>query len=309
VAGSSVFDVLYALGVLGIDYQEEAGEAWARCPGHLARTGHADSSPSWSINVKSGLHNCFSCGFSGDVVSLTQQVLGLDYAAASGVLAAPGAASAALARLRTKIPAAPRLRGPAVDLEGFTLPPPRELAKRRIDQDAAARFEILWSGDAWVFPIRHPVTFELMGYQLKRQGYVRNVPRGVRKGLTLFGIGAYTGTRAIPVESPLDTARIWCAGEDGALATFGSQVTDHQIRLLLSIADELVLAMDNDAAGRLANEEIEAAVAGLLPVRRFAYPAGTRKDPGELEDNEVTAGIAHATSRLQRAFHDITTRS
>lgn len=304
MAGRSLFDVAHALGVLGIDYDEQHGEAWAHCPGHARRTGRTDSSPSWSINIVSGLHHCFSCGFAGDLVSLVQDVLGLDRGAALALLAAPGAASSTLARLRTRIAPAPALHGPSVDLGGFTAPPPRELAKRRIDAEAAARFEILWSGDAWVLPIRHPVTFELMGYQLKREGWVRNVPRGVRKGLTLFGIGAYTGTRAILVESPLDTARIWCAGEDGALASFGAQVTDHQIRLLLSLADELVLGMDNDEAGRTANAEIETAVAGLLPVRRFAYPAGTRKDPGELEDQEVLAGIAGATTRLQRAFHD-----
>jgi hypothetical protein len=41
---------------------------------HFARTGKADNSPSWWINLSTGMHICFSCGYKGNLLQLVCDV-------------------------------------------------------------------------------------------------------------------------------------------------------------------------------------------------------------------------------------------
>lgn len=65
-------DVPKLLEELGIAYRVDGAELLARCPAHQ------DKKPSWSINARTGQHNCFSCAFGGGPVTLVQQMLGND---------------------------------------------------------------------------------------------------------------------------------------------------------------------------------------------------------------------------------------
>lgn len=65
-------DVVRLLARLGIETRRQGSELWARCPAH------ADRTPSWSINVETGAHNCFSCGWGGGVPTLVIRALGAD---------------------------------------------------------------------------------------------------------------------------------------------------------------------------------------------------------------------------------------
>jgi hypothetical protein len=55
---------------LGIDYDNKGHEANGLCPMHEVRTGKADHSPSWWINLESGQHICFSCHYKGNLLQL-----------------------------------------------------------------------------------------------------------------------------------------------------------------------------------------------------------------------------------------------
>ena len=63
-------NILERLGIeiIGIHGDEIKGH----CPAHLERKGKADSNPSWSINADTGVHNCFSCHFKGNVLTLIE---------------------------------------------------------------------------------------------------------------------------------------------------------------------------------------------------------------------------------------------
>lgn len=64
-------DVLRLLAKLGIEVQSATGgELWGLCPAH------ADRRPSWSINQKTGVHHCFSCGWGGGPGDLVARTLG-----------------------------------------------------------------------------------------------------------------------------------------------------------------------------------------------------------------------------------------
>jgi DNA primase len=296
---ATLFHVSKALEDIGIGYEEREGEAWGLCPGHLARTGRQDHSPSWSVNLTTGLHHCFSCGYRGNLPQLVADVTGKTYQQAEAWLTSPETLAAALeGRVKVGRITVP---GSRITLPETTLPPLKELEARRISIEAAVRYEILWDGRGFVLPIRDR-RHALIGYQLKRGGYVRNVPRRVAKSSTFFGLGAFTGRRAVVVESPLDAARNWTAGVDGSLGAFGSHLSDAQIDLLVAIADEAVIALDDDNAGEIGADAAETKLAWRIwPVRRFRYPDSyIGKDPGDLTDEQVLDGIARARTRLER---------
>lgn len=65
-------DVRGVLRHLEIEGTERHGEAWALCPAH------DDRRPSWSINLRTGQHHCFSCGWGGGIVALVIRALGAE---------------------------------------------------------------------------------------------------------------------------------------------------------------------------------------------------------------------------------------
>jgi DNA primase len=68
-------DVMMVMDILGIQYKHVQGKLVSTCPDPK----HNDRKPSWDINVTKGkkfcIHSCFSCGYSGDIISLIQDRL------------------------------------------------------------------------------------------------------------------------------------------------------------------------------------------------------------------------------------------
>ena len=67
-------DVQKALLRLGIPTDQRNSELMGICPMHLERTGREDHNPSWSINLETGVHHCFSCGYKGTLLTLVAEV-------------------------------------------------------------------------------------------------------------------------------------------------------------------------------------------------------------------------------------------
>jgi len=66
-------DVVRLLARFDIEVLHTRGaEAHARCPAHQ------DAKPSWSINVTTGQHHCFSCGWGGGPAALVLHALGAE---------------------------------------------------------------------------------------------------------------------------------------------------------------------------------------------------------------------------------------
>ncbi|HET7638946.1 MAG TPA: toprim domain-containing protein, partial [Ktedonobacteraceae bacterium] len=258
-------DVLVALDLLGIEVADVKSapspegiveEAYALCPAHDSRTGRPDK---WSVNLDTGRHYCFKCGFSGSFVYLVQEVKGYDYDQAAEWVRRSGGAEGLRRNLesssdRRKLQ--PRVQQQS-EWNGSRLalfdecPPSLRLAQRGISQGSVEKYGVLWDSerDNWILPIRDPATGKLWGYQEKGDGWFCNVPGGVRKSETLFGLDCFEGGTAILLESPLDDLRIDTAGWDGALASYGVQISDRQLEILFDISDEVIFALDNDSAG------------------------------------------------------------
>ena len=298
-------DVISALHALGIDAEEAGDEAKALCP----NPEHDDHKPSWSCNLETGMHNCFSCGFSGSFIKLAGLMLGK-----TGADAEQWVRERKIRDIADGFTVQDNQRPRAVvseaDMWKFTDPPADALAERRLTLAACQHYDIRWDNDhdLWVTPVRDPRTGQLWGWQEKNARVFRNRPRDITKSRALFGFQSLRpGAAAVLVESPLDVPYLYAAGIDGAVSSFGVSVSDRQIDLLRDRAGEVVLALDNDRAGWAGVGKLAWAF-GTTPVRLFNYgnflpgPATEDvieegvdgRDPGNLSDDEIAWGIEHA---------------
>lgn len=304
-------DVLKCLDELGITVHRITGdEAVARCPGHLRLVGKEDHDPSWSVNVETGVHNCFACGFRGPFAAVVREVLGLPTNEADSWVRSRGSLER-IEQLLTggfidELVRKPRAKTITEADLALCVPPPGDvLDTRNIDAAAAKAFGILYDypKDLWITPIRDPETQALWGWQEKGVDgrFFRNRPRHVEKSRTLFGLDQPDiGRCAIMVEAPLDTAVIRSAGLAGALSSFGAAVSDAQMQIVLERFDLLILALDNDDDGRKHTERVYEQWHRRMPIWVMPYLVKV-KDPGEMDYREIRDCIkaAHLPGRLR----------
>lgn len=269
-------------------------EISGRCPVHLKTTGHEDRSPSWSINIDSGLWICFSCGARGSLSYLLYELVGDSGTSAQMLLVDAG-------MRRLVKPVEDQQEDTYVnkdDFFKFSRVSDKKCIAKNLDPDLAFKYGVRWDVDnkAWVLPIVSSMG-QLMGWQLKKSGWVRNRPNGVQKGKTLFGVERFRSGTAVLVESPLDVVRF--AGVQlpaQALASFGAYVTTDQIRLLTHTCDRVVIAMDNDTAGHEASMRLyKSMTAPRKGILWWNYRGTTAKDIGDMSDEEIQQGYEEAT--------------
>jgi 5S rRNA maturation endonuclease (ribonuclease M5) len=177
--------------------------------------------------------------------------------------------------------------------------PEKLLDIRNLNPSFARMYGVRWDTDnkCWVIPIVS-ATGELLGWQSKKKGWVRNYPVGVKKSETLFGVERFTSKVAVLMESPLDVVRMHSLYPDTqGLATFGAYVSRSQINLLSMVASRVIIAMDNDEAGIEASKRI----AKMLPrfkngVAWANYSSTNAKDIGDMSDDEIITSIQTATA-------------
>jgi DNA primase len=284
-------DLLDHIGVE--DIRPLGQEVQARCPQHEQRTGEREHRPDhWSINRMSGAHHCFSCEYSGSLTRLIMDMTGMGLWEAHQMLRQFDVELGGIEEAPWEPPVTATVER---RLDDFDVPPPRALKRRHITVESALRYRLKWDHDesAWVIPIISP-TGETWGWQCKFPDRIRNYPPGIKKGRTLFGLDVLRASHVVLVESPLD-----CAYLDSidvpAVAAFGCQISDRQMKLLIERCDQVILALDNDKAGiaetrRLLEEKWH----HRLPILVFDYAGLKGKDPGELTRHQVANGIEDA---------------
>ncbi|GIK77413.1 MAG: DNA primase [Acidobacteria bacterium] len=123
-----------------------------------------------------------------------------------------------------------------------------------------------------------------------------------RKSRTLYGIDRARGpiargSRAVVVEGYTDVLALHQAGIEEAVAVMGTAITPEQLKLLGGYAEEVVLALDADRAGREAMLRAQrVAGSGRLRLLVAAMPAG--EDPADMLRSEAGA------SRLRELIAD-----
>ena len=290
---------------LGIEtYGARGSEVKGLCPGHLDRTGKEDRNPSWSINSETGAHNCFSCGFRGGLQYLVSYVNGIPMDQADEWVKTT--TSDLSMRLERALAPAPKKEEISVDITEANLaayidPPKELLAGRGITPEAAKLYGILYDSrkECWILPIRN-MSGKLLGWQEKgvHGRYFRNYPAGIQKSHSLFGYQQYEGGPMVVVESPLDVARMASVGVLGGVSTYGTAVSKEQLNVIKG-ADRVIVAMDNDEAGRQAAQDfLKKSVDMWFECWFFDYASTGVKDIGGMSKAEIVYGIEHSKHAL-----------
>lgn len=308
-------DVVDALDNLGIRVERVQGEeVYALCPMHEERVGKPDSKPSWSVNKETGLSHCFSCGYNASFVTLVMDVLKVEYREATTWVRKNGMTLDIVDMLPSRREApdrpkkAPRLV-PEMVLQEFVEPPEKALQSRLVTKDACRAYGVLWdrADKGWILPVRWPDGV-LMGWQFKNARVMLNEPPRMRKAGAIFGLDAFQERRArrmIVVESPLDAVRFYSEGISGAVSTFGANVSDEQIRIIMEYGESVLLALDNDKPGLRETERLLKRLGRVMPTYAFNYdgvealPGKEGKDPGELVKASLYRGVTKARHSLE----------
>lgn len=312
-------DISAALDELGIDHLVRGDEALGLCPS----PDHNDRKPSWSCNLRTGMHNCFSCGFGGSFTKLVAVVKGQKMDMADLWVRTHRVNHVLPEDQITKVEERRAVEVRESDLWATTEPPQSELDKRMVSREAAQNMEILWDGKGWLFPIRNPDTGRLIGWQLKRDKYVRNRPEGMTRPTALFGWKQVRRMSdpgpIIVVESPLNAGRFATVGFPLVVATFGIEFTDAQMQIILSTGREILFAQDNDRAGQkkiaqwlsenpLARQRAHVFDYGSafedLHSHAYVHPAGDGRDPGDMTDRQIRRGVEFATPARRTRFEE-----
>lgn len=277
---------------IGVDVRRAGQEISGRCPVHLSRTGKEDNSPSWSMNADSGLWLCYSCGARGTLPQLIMELTGKDDFSVTQMLMNNSVE-------RLQMPKWEKV--PEVDHHMYLHygnVPTQYLSARNISEESARSYGIRWNdkNNSWIIPIVSPEGV-LVGWQEKAKDFVRNHPRGLKMRNTLFGIEKTVHKTIILVESPLDVVR-FASSFDGmnCLATFGASITKEQLQLAYSVADKLIVAMDNDKAGIDSAKNIFKDMPLLKGgVYWLKYKHTSAKDIGEMSDSELEEAVVNSS--------------
>jgi DNA primase len=287
---------------LGIEIEKIAkDEAWARCPNPK----HFDQSASWSINIDTGEHNCFSCGWGGNYIYLVEQTMRLDEEHAEDWVRKRGGIGVARKKLRgekvwekTKA-----IEISEADLALFDVDIPlRALQQRDVIQESCEAYGVLWNPrrESWIFPVRDPFTGELRGWQEKSKTLMLNHPEHLEKADTLFGYHLL-GDTAYVEESPLDCVRLHTYSVDGAVSGYGVHVSDEQMSLIVEHpkVKRVVMCLDNDGAGRSKERKIWREWRGRTRLYFANYDHTRKKDHGEMTPEEIEFSLEHPISALR----------
>ena len=286
-------DVGKVLDALGIKYRTHGSELWAPCP----HPNHHETRPSWSIQTdpqsdSHGVHYCFGCQFTGNIVALVQVLIGgVSYNHAKqwitdrglwlkGVVALDVAMAVTAPKTRKlKVPVG--LRGGP--LESWVTPARRYAVSRGITAGQVLRWRIMYGIDGdmagrIVFPIRNALgdwqSFHARTYVGHEKRY-KNASEadGFDPG-AIFGAELWPPHRDVKRASTL----VLCEGAINALACERAGATyvaaiggsEAHARQLLKLSEwgRIVAVTDGDNAGDKVAESLRSQLSRSTVVER-----------------------------------------
>lgn len=309
---------------LGIKIDHVAGDEWiAICPLH------DDHSPSFSINTTKFVYNCFSCG-GGSLPDLVARLrgIGIDEAIQwlmRGIAEYDEDPARFMERFTKSLMVSvvrEEIHYPVFNesvlnpfIKGLHDSDRAQsyLNGRYISPDVAERFKIgydesafranvkfgTYTGEAIILP--HFFKSELVGYQQRWIGKDKPdwVPKYTNTGsfpkdVTLWNYdqAIESDSLTIVVESVFTAIYLEAMGFN-AVATFGAEVTDQQVRILSNFGRGLVLAFDNDDTGYRATDHLTEALRNSIPIYHSDYVPGHKSDLNDLGPDALLAHLEH----------------
>lgn len=286
-----------SLGIVG--RQTMSGELYACCPLHQERN------PSFSLNLSTGLWFCHSEGRGGNFEQLVMEINDYSYRQAVRWIYNNGNIVFNLEPDIDPIQEEDILEN---ELEIYRALPERRMSKYWIERGYPLSHAWRWgirydmhSRDIWI-PYRWPFNGPIIGFIRRttipdRRPKYRNTP-GLPRNEYLFGYGNIEGSKPphlLLTEGPFDAMRADSCGYRAA-AVLGTYVGEQQIKHLLKVRHDIILAFDSGEEGRKATEATSTLLAkyGII-ARAFRFPNETEdRDLDDLSASELADGIQHA---------------
>lgn len=294
-------DVESFLRQLGLQViSETTTEVVLYCPFH-----HNVDTPSFSINKKTGLWQCFnpSCGKQGRFQTLTRLLRGEDIE-----LEDNSTYDDILSSWSTKKQSQLKLDNVLIDYDNDEdVALLAYLLDRGFTKETLKFFEVGFSRkrNRIVIPVRN-LSYEVVGFigrSVTNDHVVRYLySRGFPRREILFNLqNAKQYNKVIVTEGSLDAINVHQNGYPNVVATLGSKLSQEQADLLNKYFDDIVIFSDNDQAGR----ELARAIMEQCPRKGMeivVYPNGV-KDPGEMNIEQITQCIENAVDDIEYVFH------
>lgn len=230
---------------------------------------HDDRSPSARVNSVTGKWVCMVCGSKGksDAYEVPEHLV--------------------IKRVRMLDASPTELSESYLDL--YDSSGPGEYWSQRFTPEACKHFRLGYDStkDKSLYPLRD-TTGQLLGlvYRSYTGDPKYKYPRGVPTSQLLFNYHEIEcRTPVVVVEGAPDVIALWEVGVP-AVGTFGARLLPGQQRLLSALQPtKVVMAYDQDRAGRTGAREAVTALSASGLVAQRAYWSGA-KDPGELEPTQ-----------------------
>lgn len=267
-------------------------ELWASCPCPENHR-HGDKKPSWSINLNTLRHHCFSCGFSGDAAGLVMrqrscsrsQALRLLYGDLSfseiqQLMAGSSYKPVTLTPLERDVEEWTRHDCPYWRERGFN---DQTVAKWRLGYDPSMNRAVVpvFFGGKLVGWTARALTNDVFPKWLHSKDMAREI--------ILFGYdNASQGDSCILVEAPLSAIMLDQYGFPNPVASFGCQLSDGQARLIRQKFDSVLVFYDPDEAGHAGTLR---AMHMLEPFCKVFSVLPTRDDPAAMTKRECWEAV------------------
>lgn len=258
---------------------------------------HYDSNPSAGIKTDTGIFHCFACDKVASFPELVSNCFGYNDGGAFGwkwlykyftAVAVENRRELKLDMSRTNTSKVNKIIISEEELDKYRYIHPY-MYKRGLTDEIIDLFDIGYdeTADSITFPVRN-INGECEFIARRTIKYKRfDLPKNIDKPLYgLYEVHQLDSCEQVYVcEGLFDCLRLWC-NDKPAVAGFGCLFSDFQIKQLRKLpARKLVLALDNDAAGRKGAEKLKSLVTNKLIVIA-ELPKG-RKDIGECTDEEI----------------------
>lgn len=256
---------------------------------------HEEKNASFGINLKNGYYNCFSCGESGKSFDTFFHKIAEKY----GIIFEQN--TSAVEKLNRELQL---LKIPEKEQVLINLPTINEsifqqypdmldsyMKERITKKEIRDLFEIKYSKkhNKYLIPIRDE-NKRLVGYVTRQFIEPKYKYNSFKKSHILFGLDKVKSSQGIVTEGTLDVIKTFDNGHPCCVALLGSDMSEVQEKKILKYFDSLILATDNDKAGKRAMEDMIQKLKNKITLYRIKWITG-KKDLGELTREELESEI------------------
>ena len=253
---------------------------------------HGDSRPSFGIDLNSGLCHCFSCGYSGNLLTLARDRLGMSFLEAQRTFYGDITPEEITRMVHGDNNEMRPMTPLEIDISNWCPYNHPYWIERGFTEQTIGEWQLGYDRveNRVVVPIYYQG--ELMGWTKRAlDDYTKpkwsNNPE-LQKSKLLFGVDKVMGDKVILVEAPLSAIMLWQQGIPNAVASMGASLSDEQAKILRSISNQVLVYYDPDEAGRTGT------VGAIRKLKDFVdvyVVQPTRDDPAAMTKEENWAAI------------------